>query len=687
MNTALRRHSSIPTLIVFTLLGSLSPAFAQGKEAHPQAADLAVVTRLKAKIPHLLAEHNVPGLSMVLIRNGEMVWSHAFGVRQADQGTPVTERTVFEAASMSKPVFAYAVLKLVEQGKLDLDRSLDSYLPKPYLPDQPASAKITARMVLTHTTGLPNWHKENPLVLLAEPGTKYGYSGEGFVYLQRVVEHIVGQGLDQWMEEQLLAPLGMDRSSFVWKDALADDYAGEHDKDGEFYPEEERRWYGKANAACTLYTTPKDYGLFLLEMIRPDYENGHTLEQGLHREMLTAQHTPGTSQRRGLGWALASTDGFAYHSGSNRSRFYCYSRFHVARGDGVVIMTNGASGKPLWKAVLEVIDAGDVVPGEEWQAASPNQMRHWSEAGLGEAEAYWKSLGSTAVMIVEDGAVVRAWGDIERPIQCYSVRKSFLSALYGIYVAEGKIDLAATMAKLEIDDLYCLTPEEKEATVADLLKAKSGIYHPAAAETDGMKERRPERGSHAPGTFWYYNNWDFNALGGIFQQQTGHSVFAAFEKDIAKPIGMSDFSEADDTKFFYEKRRSRFPAYHFWMSTRDRARFGLLCLRDGWWSEKQLLPSGWMDESTLDYDSKAGSGVGYGYMWWVSVDGWLLGSKFEGKPYFASGNRGQRIVVIPEMQLVVVQSVDKEGGDEIEKGKSFNTLLKLILAARGESAR
>ncbi len=337
------------------------------------------------------------------------------------------------------------------------------------------------------------------------------------------------------------------------------------------------------------------------------------------------------------------------------------------------------------KAVLEVIDASDGVPGEEWQAASPNQMRHWSEAGLGEAEAYWKSLGSTAVMIVEDGAVVRAWGDIERPIQCYSVRKSFLSALYGIYVDEGKIDLAATMAELEIDDLSELTPEEKEATVADLLKARSGIYHPAAYESSSMKEHRPERGSHTPGTFWFYNNWDFNALGGIFQQQTGHSVFAAFEKDIAKPIGMSDFSEAH-TKFVYEKRRSRFPAYTFRMSTRDRARFGLLCLRDGWWSEKQLLPSGWMDKSTIAY-SKTGPGVGYGYMWWVSVDGRHFQSKFEGKPYSARGNYKQRIVVIPEMQLVVVQSVDEEGGDEIEKGKSFNTLLKLILAARGESAR
>jgi CubicO group peptidase (beta-lactamase class C family) len=249
-----------------------------------------------------------------------------------------------------------------------------------------------------------------------------------------------------------------------------------------------------------------------------------------------------------------------------------------------------------------------------------------------------------------------------------------------LYEKKGKIDLSATMEELEIDDVSMLTPDEREATVRDLLKARSGIYHAAAYETRSMKARRPKRGSHPHGTFWYYNNWDFNALGGVFQQQTGLNVFEAFKRDIADPIGMNDFSERY-TRFVYEKQSSRFPAYTFRMSTRDRARFGLLCLRNGEWSGEQLIPSKWFRESTLAY-SKSGSGVGYGYLWWVSVDGWHLGNKFKGRPYSARGNHGQKIVVIPEMQLVVVQSVDKSAGDEIAKGKSFNTLLKLILAAR-----
>lgn len=331
---------------------------------------------------------------------------------------------------------------------------------------------------------------------------------------------------------------------------------------------------------------------------------------------------------------------------------------------------------------IPVCDAGEF-PDEHWTEASPRQMQRWSMPSLHQAEAYWRTLGSTAVMVVEDGAVVRAWGDVKRPVQCYSVRKSFLSVLYGIYQQKGTIDLNATMAQLKIDDVPPgLSADEKKATVCDLLKARSGIYHPAAYETQSMKERRPKRGSHPAGTFWYYNNWDFNALGRIFQRQTGRSVFDAFQGNLADAIGMSDFSERD-TKFVSTKD-SRFPAYTFQMSTRDRARFGLLCLRNGEWSGKQLVPANWFKESTVAY-SQTGPGVGYGYMWWVSVDGWHLGNKFKSKtirPYSARGNYGQYIVVIPEMDLVVVQSVDKSAGDKTAKGKSFNALLKLILASR-----
>jgi len=127
----------------------------------------------------------------------------------------------------------------------------------------------------------------------------------------------------------------------------------------------------------------------------------------------------------------------------------------------------------------------------------------------------------TSIPPLYDGAVVAHWGDIETRYMCHSIRKSFLSALYGVHVAKGNIDLDETMGELGIDDKPPLTQLEKQASVRDLLKARSGVYHPAAYETEAMKKARPKRGSHVPGTFYYYNNWDFNTLGAIFEKQTG----------------------------------------------------------------------------------------------------------------------------------------------------------------------
>jgi CubicO group peptidase (beta-lactamase class C family) len=122
-------------------------------------------------------------------------------------------------------------------------------------------------------------------------------------------------------------------------------------------------------------------------------------------------------------------------------------------------------------------------------------------------------------MIVQRGEVIDQWGDIDQKIDSYSIRKSLLSALYGIYSAEGAIDTNQTVEELGIDDSPDpLTKEEKQARVVDLLRARSGVYHPVDFETDLMKRNRPARGSHAPGTFWYYNNWDFNVLGTIFEK-------------------------------------------------------------------------------------------------------------------------------------------------------------------------
>ena len=315
------------------------------------------------------------------------------------------------------------------------------------------------------------------------------------------------------------------------------------------------------------------------------------------------------------------------------------------------------------------------------QPASPELLAEWSPDGLQAAEDYWARMGTTAVVIVQHGAVVATWGDVERPVQCHSVRKSFLGALFGTPVEQGVIDLDLTLEALSIDDAVppSLSVAEQQATVQHLLQSRSGVYHPAAWETPEMEAERPARESHPPGTHWFYNNWDFNALGTVFNQQVGRDLFVAFRDDIAEPTGMAHFS-LDHTRYAREDTVSEHPVYSFELSSLDRARFGLLFLRNGDWDGQQVIPEAWVQESTKAW-SDAGSGVGYGYLWWISVDGWHLGSRFDGTPYSARGWGGQYIVVIPERDLVIVHTADLSADEELQPDTSFQELFALILAA------
>jgi CubicO group peptidase (beta-lactamase class C family) len=323
-----------------------------------------------------------------------------------------------------------------------------------------------------------------------------------------------------------------------------------------------------------------------------------------------------------------------------------------------------------------------VYPGADWAWANSPESMGWSWAKLAVAQAYAKRIGSAAVMIVDDGVVIAAWGNLMHKYFCHSMRKSLMSALYGIYVAEGKIDLTATLKDLGIDDLTPLTEVEKTATVNDLLSARSGVYIEAAGEAASMKAMRPARGSHEPGTFWYYNNWDFNALGTIFDQLSGEeNIYTAFDKRIAEPIGMQDYVP-EELSYSYEPY-SKHPYYGFRLSTRDAARFGLLFLRNGRWGEQQVVPADWVRESTTAH-SVYGPQSGYGYLWWTGegVGGFPNVDEGPGS-YYASGMYGQNIIVMPSRNLVVVHRVDSDAGDSVDES-SIGTLLWMILDAAGE---
>ena len=333
---------------------------------------------------------------------------------------------------------------------------------------------------------------------------------------------------------------------------------------------------------------------------------------------------------------------------------------------------------------------GKVYPEENWQKAETAEQLGWSSKKLAEAQDYSKRIGSAAVMIVDNGVVVDAWGVTTRNFQCHSMRKSLMSALIGMHVEEGKIDLSKTLEELAIDDYEpSLTSKEKQATVGDLIKARSGVYHVALGESSGMKAGRPKRHSHLHGTFWYYNNWDFNVLGTIFEQETGTKIFKEFNQRLAKPLQMEDFKirrcRYKTWHDYNEGKTSKHRYYLFRVSTRDLARIGLLFLREGRWRGQQIISADWVQESTACH-SKNGPSSGYGYMWWTGFKNGLFSNvHVKSHSYYAAGYRGHYVIVLPYRNLVIVHRVNTDLKQGRVSNRQIGRLLWHILDAAGES--
>lgn len=333
------------------------------------------------------------------------------------------------------------------------------------------------------------------------------------------------------------------------------------------------------------------------------------------------------------------------------------------------------------------------------RAAAGNGTGPWlqyadpAEAGFDAARLdracdYADSVRSAAVMAVFRGHVVAACGAVDRNLELHSVRKSLVSALYGTAVAAGQVDLDATLADLGIDDGGKLTAAEGRATVRDLLTARSGVYLPAAYAPASQDRDRPERGSHPPGTFWFYNNWDFNVAGVVFERETGEDLYRAFERRIAGPIGMEDWDPSDGFRA-YEPTRSIYPAQTFRMSARDLARFGQLYLQEGRWGGRQLIPAEWVRTSTTPV-SDLGHGGGYAYLWWTYAPGAPSAERYPTlsgqRIYMGRGTGSQAVWVIPGLDLVIVHRADTDHGRGI-RGPDAWTIAELIAEARtGEPA-
>ena len=288
-----------------------------------------------------------------------------------------------------------------------------------------------------------------------------------------------------------------------------------------------------------------------------------------------------------------------------------------------------------------------------WKKYDTPEEAGWSADKLREARQYYNSLNSTAAIGIYKGKVLFEWGDVSQNTNAHSVRKSLLSALFGIHEEEGTVNLDETLDELNIDDDAQLSDVERQATIEDLLTSRSGVFLPAGEESRDMINRRPPRESHQSGTYFYYNNWDFNTLGTIFNRQTDSDIFEEFKEKIAIPLGMEDFN-LNNTMYRMEAGRSSHPSYLFSMSARDMARFGQLYLQNGKWEGEQIIPEHWIERSTLPHAETNNTVYDYGYLWWVASDNPLGDSGL----FSAVGRHGQSIDVIREKDFVFVHRVD-----------------------------
>ncbi|HAK57298.1 MAG TPA: serine hydrolase [Acidobacteria bacterium] len=355
------------TSLVLSACGGAPPA--ELASEIPDTSDAASGAELAAdldeRIPDWLDDVGVPGLAVAVVDGSQIVYDGAFGVADRDNGAPVTSDTVFSAASLAKPLFAWRVHELVRLGELELDRPLSDYVDRPWV-DDPRLAEITARRVLSHTSGFPNWRQgrwdpdPQPLTIDFEPGSRFSYSGEGYMYLQAAVVAVTGHLLEPEMSETVFTPLGMSASSFLWRDDYDRSAAIGHGRDGDPQPEARisdavRRDRVLAPletyAAGGLHATASDYARFLVAFMndRPRAET-----------MLTPTSNVEPGLDWGLGWGIETVGDqrLFWHWGDN-DVFKAMTFGDLDAGRAVVCLTNSMAGHGACRPIVEAVFPGE----------------------------------------------------------------------------------------------------------------------------------------------------------------------------------------------------------------------------------------------------------------------------------------------------------------------------------------
>jgi CubicO group peptidase (beta-lactamase class C family) len=375
MNSAIRSASvGIVVLAVTALSSNAGTATRDRQVPAPVAASAEgidrLIPRLRQRIPELMEQAGVQGAQIAVLSGGKSAWHASFGVANAETQAPVTDASVFEAASLSKPVFAYAVLTLVDAGLIDLDTPISKYLPGRYdVGDDVRLDLITPRHVLSHRSGFPNWRAgSDALKIHFTPGDRFSYSGEGFVYLAAAVERITGRTLEALMRRTVFDPLGMTSSSYVWQSRYDSLKVYNHGLLGDLAG---RRTPWRANAAASLHTTAADYARFVAAVLA-----GKGLRPETARALMTLQSRPdergintataaptgrfAPSLAWGLGWGLEQ-EGEAWslwHWGDNGTT-KAYVAASPTRGTGVVFFANSENGLLLAPSIVASVMGGE----------------------------------------------------------------------------------------------------------------------------------------------------------------------------------------------------------------------------------------------------------------------------------------------------------------------------------------
>jgi len=394
-------------IIMFVaLLSSLQISFAQVKQTSAQTKQIQRLngssisaSDIDKTINQLMSVADVTGLSISIINDNKIAYTKSYGYKNKEKNELIDTSTIFYGASLSKAVFAYIVMQLVQEGTIDLDKGVWAYINKPLpmydsynnLADDERWKLITVRDCLRHTTGFPNWRWLNPkgnneLEIFFDPGQRYAYSGEGLLLLQLAIEETTHKTLEELAKERVFKPFGMTRTSYIWQQSFEDNYAFGYSANGEALKKKKR---ATANAAGSMETTIADYSRFIEAVMQ-----GRGLDAKTKAEMLTPQISIKTKHQfpslntdtledtyksinlsYGLGWGLFKCAyGNAFFKEGHDDGWAHYNINFPDKKISLILMSNSSNAESIFKEALEKI-IGDIYTPWDWENYEPYKIK------------------------------------------------------------------------------------------------------------------------------------------------------------------------------------------------------------------------------------------------------------------------------------------------------------------------